>query len=48
MTSSQIRIGLVLLAAQIIMLAMTLGFHAGMDRQAERDGISTIIQEAGR
>lgn len=48
MTAQQIRIGLVILAAQIIMLAMTYGFHAGMDARAERDGISTIIQEAGR
>ena len=48
MTAQQIRIGLALLAAQIILLAMTYGFHAGMDARAERDGIAGIIQEAGR
>ena len=48
MTAQHIKIGMVLLLAQIILLAMTMAFHAGMDRSAERAGISTIIQEAGR
>ena len=48
MTSRHIRIGFCLLAIQIVLLAVTLGFHATMDRQAERSGISTIIEEASR
>ena len=48
MTSSQIKLGFILLAAQIVMLAMTLGFSGLLDRQAERDGIYTIIEQAGR
>ena len=48
MTAQQIKIGMALLAAQVILLAVTLGFHAGMDRAAETAGINTIIQEAGR
>ena len=48
MTSSQIRIGVMLLVAQVILLGMTMVFHAGMGRSAERAGISQIIQEAGR
>ena len=48
MTNAQIRIGLALLAAQIILLALTMGFHQNMDARAERAGIAGIIQEAGR
>ena len=47
-TSQQIRIGVCLLLAQVILLAMTMAFHAGIDRSAERAGIATIITEAGR
>lgn len=45
MTNSQIKLGFVLLAAQIVMLAMTLWFNGLLDKQAERDGIYTIITE---
>lgn len=45
MTNSQIKVGFILLSAQIVMLAMTLGFSSLLDRQAERDGIYTIITE---
>ena len=45
MTQAQIKLGCVLLLAQIVMLAMTLGFSGLLDRQAERDGIYTIITE---
>ena len=48
MTSSQIRIGIALLIAQVCILAMTLGFHGLLDRQAAQDGIATIITEAQR
>ena len=48
MTNSQIKLGFVLLAAQIVMLAMTLAFKACMDVQAQRNGIDTIIMEAGK
>ena len=46
--STHVKICLFCLVAQIIMLGMTMHFHASMDRQAERDGISTIIEEASR
>lgn len=45
MTSAQIKLGFILLAAQIVMLAMTLGFSSLLDRQAQEDGIYTIITE---
>lgn len=48
MTSSQIRIGIALLIAQIAILTITLGFHSLLDRQAQADGIATIITEATR
>lgn len=48
MTSSQIRIGIALLIAQIAILTMTLGFHSLLDRQAQADGIATIFTEAQR
>lgn len=48
MTSSQIRIGIALLIAQVAILTMTLGFHSLLDRQAQADGIATIITEAQR
>jgi hypothetical protein len=48
MTQAQIKFGIVLLIAQLLMLAMTLGFNSLLDRQAAQDGIATIIQEAAR
>ncbi len=48
MNAQQIKIGITLLIAQIALLTMTLGFHGLMDAQAERDGVSCIITEAGR
>ena len=48
MTVQQIRIGIALLIAQVAILTMTLGFHSLLDRQAQADGIATIITEAGR
>lgn len=49
MTDAQkIRIGIAVIIAQCILLALTLGFHASMDRQAGRDGIATIIQEVSK
>ena len=46
--TQKIKLGCVLLLAQIVMLAMTLGFNGLLDKQAERDGIYTIIEQAGR
>lgn len=43
--TQKIKLGLLLLAAQIVMLAMTLGFSGLLDRQAQNDGIYTIITE---
>lgn len=43
--TQKIKLGLLLLAAQIVMLAMTLGFIGLLDRQAREDGIYTIITE---
>jgi hypothetical protein len=43
--TQKIKIGCVLLLTQIVMLAMTLGFSSLLDRQAERDGIYTIITD---
>ena len=48
MTAQHIKIGMVLLLAQVILLAMTLGFKACLDHQAERAGLASIIQEATR
>ena len=48
MTTAQIRIGIVVILAQLILLGMKLGFNSAMDRAAERDGIATIIQGAAR
>ena len=49
MTDSQkLRIAFALVAAEIILLVMTIGFKAAMDIQAERHGIATIIEKAGR
>lgn len=48
MTAQQIRIGIALLIAQVAILTMTLGFHSLLDRQAQADGIATIITEAAR
>lgn len=48
MTAQQIKLGCLLLIAQLLMLAMTLGFSGLLDRQAQADGIATIITEAGR
>lgn len=46
--AQKIKIGICLVIAQCIMLAMTMAFKATMDHQAERAGISQIIQEATR
>lgn len=43
--TQKIKLGLLLLAAQVIMLLMTLGFSNLLDRQAREDGIYTIITE---
>lgn len=46
--TQKIKLGLLLLAAQIVMLAMTFGFNGLLDKQAKDDGIYTIIEQAGR
>lgn len=46
--TQKIKLGIMLLIAQIVMLAMTLGFNGLLDKQAEQDGIYTIIEQAGR
>ena len=46
--TQKIKLGLLLLAAQIVMLAMTLCFNGLLDKQAKDDGIYTIIEQAGR
>lgn len=43
--TQKIKLGLLLLVAQVVMLAMTLGFGSLLDRQAQSDGIYTIITE---
>lgn len=49
MTDAQkIKLGIALVIAQICLLALTLGFRACLDHQAERAGIASIIQEATR
>lgn len=48
MKAQHIRIGFCLLVAQLLMLAMTHGFHSAMDASAARAGLTEIIQEAGR
>ncbi len=37
--NAKIRVGMALLAVQILLLAMTIGFRSSLDRQLERDGI---------
>lgn len=46
--AQKIKIGICLVIAQVILLAMTMGFRACLDHQAERAGISQIIQEASK
>lgn len=46
--TKKIRIAFVLVVAEIILLAMTIGFKAVMDYNADRAGIATIIEKAGR
>lgn len=49
MTDSQkLKIGVALLVVQLCLVALTMGFKATMDHQAERVGLSAIITEAGR
>ena len=48
MTQAQIRIGITLLIAQLLMLAMTIAFHHSMDESADRAGLTEIFQEAQR
>ena len=48
MTNSQIKLGCILFAAQIVMLFMTLGFSGLLDKQAQNDGIYTIIENGGK
>ena len=48
MTASQIKAGIAVILAQLILLGMTLGFQSSMDRQAQADGISIIIERAGK
>jgi hypothetical protein len=48
MTQAQIKLGCVLLLAQVVMLAMTLGFNGLLDKQAQNDGIYTIIENGGK
>jgi hypothetical protein len=47
-TQAQIKLGLLLLVAQVVMLAMTLGFNGLLDKQAQNDGIYTIIENGGK
>ena len=44
----KIKIGIAVIFVQIVFLGITMGFNASMDRQAERFGISQIIQEASK
>lgn len=49
MTDAQkIKLGIALVIAQFCLLALTMGFNALMDHQAERAGIASIIQEASK
>ena len=48
MKAQHIRIGFCLLVAQLLMLAMTYGFHSAMDESADRAGLTEIITEAQR
>ena len=48
MTAQQIKIGYLLLIAQLLMLAMTMAFHHSMDESADRAGLTEIFQEAQR
>ena len=45
---TQFKLGIYLLAAQLVMLAFTYGFYAGIDERAAQDGVAAIIQEASR
>jgi len=44
--AQKIKIGICLVIAQCILLAMTMAFKATMDHQAEKAGIAGIIMEA--
>ena len=46
--AQKLRIAFVLVVAQCFLFVMTLGFKAVMDVQAERHGISHIIEQAGK
>ena len=46
--TQKIKLGLLLLVTQVVMFAMMLGFGSLLDRQAQSDGIYTIIEQAGR
>ena len=46
--STKIKVGICLVVAECILLIMTLGFKAVMDYNADRAGIATIIEKAGR
>lgn len=48
MDAKLIRMGICVIIAQCILLAMTLGFNASMDRQAEKAGIYEIINNGGK
>ena len=43
MSKAQIKFGCFLVVVQLCLLAMTIGFHQGMDRAAEQAGIAEII-----
>ena len=45
MTSSQIRIGIALLIAQVAILTMTLGFHSLLDRQAAQEMLDSLVAD---
>ena len=46
MTKTQLRMSIAVIIAQCILLAMTIGFNASMDRAAEQAGLTAIINEA--
>lgn len=48
MTNTQIKLGITLLLVQVALLALTMSFHTAMDRQAERAGIYTILENGGK
>ena len=43
MTNAQMKLGCLLLMAQLVILAMTYGFNGMLDRQAAQDGLTEII-----